>query len=100
MKTYKTIRKLFDKENLFWKDDIELNLKYVRVMEICLVDFVKINGWASLNDAYDSLGIPRTTEGQKLGWTDDTMKEDLFTVYCIDGDPDLIIEFKDLTELF
>lgn len=45
MKTYKTIRKLFDKENLFWKDNIELNLRYVRVMEICLVDFVKINGW-------------------------------------------------------
>jgi hypothetical protein len=100
MKTYKTIRKLFDKENLFWKDNIELNLRYVRVMEICLVDFVKINGWGSLNDAYDFLGFPRTIEGQKLGWTDDTMKEDLFNVYYTDGDPDLIIEFRDLTELF
>jgi hypothetical protein len=54
----------------------------------------------SLNDAYDYLGFPRTIEGQKFGWTDDALKEDLFNVYYTDGDPDLIIEFRGLTELF
>ena len=54
----------------------------------------------SLNDAYDFFGFPRTIEGQKFGWTDDALKEDLFDVYYTDGDPDLIIEFRGLTELF
>lgn len=42
----------------------------------------------------------RKMGGQKFGWTDDTLKEDLFDVYYTDGDPDLIIEFRGLTELF
>lgn len=33
MKTYKTIKKLFDKENLFWNNDRECNLMYVRIAE-------------------------------------------------------------------
>lgn len=100
MKTYKTIKKLFDKESIFWTNDRESNLMYIKAMESHLIDFVNINGWASLNDAYDSLGIPRTMEGQKLGWSIDTMREDLFDVYYTDGDPDLIIEFRGLTTLF
>lgn len=100
MKTYKTIKKLFDKENLFWTNNRELNLMYIRVAERRLKTWITAIGWGSLNDAYDFLGFPRTIEGQKFGWTDDALKEDLFDVYYTDGDPDLIIEFRGLTELF
>lgn len=100
MKTYKTIRKLLNKENLSWNNDREHNLMCVRIAERRLRTWITAIGWASLNDAYDFLGFPRTMEGQKLGWTDDALKEDLFNVYYTDGDPDLIIEFRDLTELF
>lgn len=100
MKTYKTIRKLFNKENLSWNNDREHNLMCVRIAERRLRTWITAIGWASLNDGYDFLGFPRTMEGQKLGWTDDALKEDLFNVYYTDGDPDLIIEFRDLTELF
>ena len=100
MKTYKTIRKLLNKENLSWNNDREHNLMCVRIAERQLRTWITAIGWASLNDAYDFLGFPRTMEGQKLGWTDDALKEDLLNAYYTDGDPDLIIEFRDLTELF
>lgn len=72
----------------------------VRIAGRRLKTWITVFGWASLNDAYDFLDFPRTMEGRKLGWTIDTAQEDLFDVYYTDGDPDLIIEFRGLTELF
>lgn len=45
MKTYKTIKKLFDKENLFWTNNRELNLMYVRVAERRLKTWITAIGW-------------------------------------------------------
>lgn len=100
MKTYKTIKKLFDKESVFWGNSREYNLQHAKNAESTVLFFMKRDGWASLNDAYESLGFPRTMEGQKLGWTIDATQGDLFDVYYTDSDPDLIIEFRGLTELF
>lgn len=62
--------------------------------------FKRFIRWFNNSGARRVKNNKRKMGGQKLGWTDDTMKEDLFNVYYTDGDPDLIIEFRDLTELF
>lgn len=101
MQTYEIIEMSFDKESPYWTDSRECNLMYIRAVEGQLIGEVKLKGWMSLNDAFDRLGFPRTISGQKYGWKDDTLMGDLFDVYqTADDNPNLIIDFKRLTELF
>jgi hypothetical protein len=45
MKTYKTIKKLFNKENLSWNNDREHNLMCVRIAERRLRTWITAIGW-------------------------------------------------------
>lgn len=45
-------------------------LDFVQRVEREIQDLVRLNGHAFLNDAYDRLGLPRTTQGAVLGWID------------------------------
>lgn len=43
-------------------------IDFVRQIERELQDLVRINGHAFLNEAFDRLGLPRTSQGAVLGW--------------------------------
>lgn len=43
-------------------------IDFVRMVESRLQDKVNIDGFALLNDAYDMLGMPKTSQGAVVGW--------------------------------
>ena len=101
MKCLKTIEMVFDKDSPLWSTDVECNKMLVKAVEMQVLHLVKTNGWASLNDAFDLLGLTRNVYGLQLGWTtDNILTEDLFDIYTTDGTSDLIIDFNRLTYLF
>lgn len=43
-------------------------IDFIRMVESRLQDKVNIDGFAFLNDAYDMLGMPKTSQGAVVGW--------------------------------
>lgn len=60
--------KFFDKSSPYWKTSREYNLFFLKSQERYANDKLNIDGFYFLNDAYDSLGIPRTSAGAIVGW--------------------------------
>lgn len=61
----------FDETNLNWTFVNDQNLFWLRAQENYANDRLKSKGFLFLNDVYDQLGIPRTSEGQLVGWLAD-----------------------------
>jgi hypothetical protein len=49
-------------------DDAEYNLKFLLLQQDHATHKLRAQGFLFLNDVYDMLGIPRTREGQVVGW--------------------------------
>lgn len=60
--------KFFDEFNKNWKKSSEFNLMFLRCQQNYANDLLRARGHVFLNDVYDMLGIPRTKEGQVVGW--------------------------------
>lgn len=65
------IRVVFDQTNPHWGHTQEYNHLFVRHQMNFLNDKCRSQGYLFVNDVLDSLGIPRTPEGQLLGWRSD-----------------------------
>lgn len=63
--------KFFDAASREWNKDPEVNLMFLRAQEKYANDLLRANGYLFLNDVYDMLDIPRTKEGQIVGWVYD-----------------------------
>lgn len=61
----------FDQSNLNWVFVNDQNLFWLRAQENYANDRLKSKGFLFLNDVYDQLGIPRSSEGQLVGWMAD-----------------------------
>lgn len=60
--------RFFDDGNPGWCKDSEANLTFLKLQQAQLNDRLKRRGYVFLNEAYDSIGIPRTKAGQIVGW--------------------------------
>lgn len=60
--------KCFDEKSLYWKRDSETNKSTLLFIQNHMNDLLRINGHVFLNEVYDALDIPRTTEGALVGW--------------------------------
>ena len=60
--------KFFDEGSIYWENDPEHNLMFLRARQNWFNDKLKADGYLFLNDVYDELGIPRTKPGQIVGW--------------------------------
>lgn len=60
--------RFFDESSIFWCKDAETNLKRVLEAQRFCNEKLKARGHLFLNEAYDELDIPRTAEGQFVGW--------------------------------
>ncbi|GHV47405.1 hypothetical protein FACS189499_04880 [Clostridia bacterium] len=70
--TYSSYARFFDDGCIGWEKDSEYNLMFLRGQQNYANDKLKADGFFFLNDAYDMLGIPRTKQGQIVGWIYDT----------------------------
>jgi len=72
--------RLFEESNLNWRNNAEYNLMFLKAQLNAFNYKLQSRGHVFLNEVYDGLGIPRTVEGQVVGWV-------------LDGDGDNYIDF-------
>ena len=61
--------RFFDEGSTEWeKGNPEYNLMKVKTVQTWANDYLHSNGYLFLNQVYDALGFPRTTDGQLVGW--------------------------------
>lgn len=74
--------KFFDESSPMWSKDPEYNLRFLRQQEVYANDLLKLRGHLFLNEIYDMLGLPRSKEGQVVGWIYD--EENPIGDNCVD----------------
>ena len=60
--------RFFDSNCNGWSKEPKFNLLFLRQQENYATDLLKSRKYLFLNDVYDLLGIPRSKEGQVVGW--------------------------------
>lgn len=60
--------RFFDESSTEWRTDRNLNSFFLRTMQTKINDKFRARGHMFLNEVYDELGIPRSYEGQMVGW--------------------------------
>lgn len=60
--------RFFDDGCTGWTKSPEMNLFFLKQQQNWANDKLKSQGYLFLNDVYESLGIPKTTAGQIVGW--------------------------------
>lgn len=77
----------FDSTCMYWEKDAEINLKLLRDTEDYFNKILRYKQYIFLNEVYEKLGIPRSREGQAVGWIYDPemdgMKQIDFGIYNI-----------------
>lgn len=63
-----TYARFFDENCAGWEKDAEFNLLFLKQMQAHANDRLKARGHLFLNEVYDMLDIPRTKEGNVVGW--------------------------------
>lgn len=94
---------VYDKDCIGWSFDKEYSKMFIRHTEQYLNDRLRALGWISLNEVYDSLGMPRVLEAQVVGWK---ISDELTGDNCIrfeleetDSNPNITIKFKNMVTL-
>jgi len=67
--------KIFDEANPNWSRNPASNLNFLRCQQKFANDKLRADGFLFLNDVYQSLGMPKTSEGQIVGWVWDPRNE-------------------------
>lgn len=60
--------RFFDGACVGWQKDPEYNLMYLQTQQVNANSKLRAKGHLFLNEVYDMLGLPRTKEGQVVGW--------------------------------
>ena len=58
----------FNENNMYWSDDPQFNLMFLRQNQNWANDKLISQGYLYLNDVYEALGFPKTKAGQVVGW--------------------------------
>ena len=64
--------RFFDECSAAWQKDSKYNLMYLKSTQNLMNDRLRSRGHLFLNEVYDHLGLPRSKEGQIVGWIYDT----------------------------
>lgn len=93
---------LFDKDNIFWTNRRYINEMMVRSAEERLNLLLQFDGEVCLNKALIMLGFPVTKASGILGWKKDISPVIEFNITMSEdkNDPDIIIQFEGLAELY
>jgi hypothetical protein len=63
--------------NVYWKNDNDYNLMFIKAQERYANDILRTRGYLFLNEVYRMLGLPDTKPGQVVGWTYDESNPDI-----------------------
>lgn len=66
--------KIFDESSCYWSSTKDYNRMFLIGRERYANELLNTRGYLFLNDVLDMLDIPRTKEGQLVGWVKDTKK--------------------------
>lgn len=77
--------KFFDELNPNWSKDPTSNMFFLKAQQQFANDKFDAQGYLFLNDVYDSLGIPRTSAGQLVGWFKGNGGDDVIDFGIFDG---------------
>lgn len=69
--TWSVYARFFDEASIQWQKDSEMNRIYVQCQQNYLNHLLHSRGHVFLNEAYDALGIERSSAGQVVGWVID-----------------------------
>ncbi len=61
---------IFDVQSAFWSSHSDVNVTFIKCQMNYAEDKRQVNGHIFLNEIHDMFGVPRTKEGQLLGWVD------------------------------
>ena len=68
----------FHKRNLnYIEDQLFYNVTFLRLQQDFLNELLKMRGHVFLNEAYDAIGVKRTSSGAIVGWRDTQVRDDL-----------------------
>lgn len=84
---------IYDDRSQFWSSDPGINRIFLRTINSHANDLLRSRGHLFLNEVHDLLGLPRTSEGQLLGW----LKQDsirLWTEWRIEGEISVGLTFE------
>lgn len=71
-----TIAVTYDSESSKnWSDDPRINELFLRNVQNYMNDRLKAHGFVFLNEVFVELSLPRTRQGQLVGWLRDSMIE-------------------------
>lgn len=92
---YSQYARCFDETNSNWVDSSEMNLLFLRNQQNYANDQLHSRGHVFLNEIYDGLGIPRTSEGAVVGWvlSDDGSTDNFIDFGIYSTDNQLAIDF-------
>lgn len=99
---YGSTRFLFDASTTdHWTKNVTYNMDFVSLTENDANTMLRIRGHLFLNEVLDMLGLPRTVEGQRLGWVYDPNVEHKisfgayqWTIDMEDSEPSIWLEFN------
>lgn len=73
--THSIYARIFDECNPNWSRNPVSNLTFLRAQQNFANDALRAKGYLFLNDVYEMLGFPKTSEGQIVGWYYDPRNE-------------------------
>ena len=85
--------RIFDEANINWSRKPSDNLTFIKSQQCFANDKLRAEGFLFLNDVYQMLGFPRTSEGQIVGWIWDPNDE-------IDDGGDNLVDFGIFSNAF
>ena len=68
MKALSKYGRVFNSESIYWSEDKKANFEFLKAIERHFNNVLKVRGNVFLNEVYDTLGFPRTSEGCIVGW--------------------------------
>lgn len=91
--THSIYARIFDEANINWSRKPSDNLTFIKSQQCFANDKLRAEGFLFLNDVYQMLGFPRTSEGQIVGWIWDPNHE-------VDDGGDNLVDFGIFSNAF
>lgn len=87
--------RFFGPDSVYWEKNPEYNIMFLKGRQNYANDLLKARGHVFLNEVYESLGLPRTREGQVVGWrlSDDKTTDNYISFGIFEGQEQKLRDF-------